>query len=64
MNSSRLAEAGTCITSEQRLNVALVSALQVAEVRERLKTLGGEPVGTSPTELASYLKAELSRWVT
>jgi tripartite-type tricarboxylate transporter receptor subunit TctC len=55
---------GTPAKVVQRLNAAIVSALQVAEARERLKTLGGEPVGSSPTELASYLKSELSRWVT
>jgi len=48
----------------KRLNAAIVQAVQTPEVRERLKTFGAEPVGSSPAELATYLKSELSRWTT
>jgi tripartite-type tricarboxylate transporter receptor subunit TctC len=54
---------GTPPAVVQRLNASIVKALQAAEVRERLKTVGAEPVGSSASELATYLDSELRRWV-
>ena len=55
---------GTPPSVVNRMNAAIVDALQVAELRERLRTLGAEPVGSSPAQLATYLKSELGRWTT
>lgn len=46
----------------KRLNEAFAAALQAPEVRERLKTLGVEPVGSSPTDFRSYLMGERKKW--
>ena len=47
-----------------RLNTELVKALKEADVRARFALIGAEPVGSSPQELASTLKAETARWAT
>lgn len=47
-----------------RLNAAIVDAVQNPEVRERMKTAGAEPVGSTPAHLATYLKSEITRWAT
>jgi tripartite-type tricarboxylate transporter receptor subunit TctC len=36
--------------------------LQGPDLRDRLSALGAEAVGTSPEELAVFLKAESERW--
>ena len=59
-----LAPAGTAPKTVSRLNAAIVDALLSAELRERVKMLGAEPVGSSPAQLATFLTAELSRWTT
>ncbi len=46
----------------ERLNAELSKALQVPEARERIIGLGADPVGSTPTEGAHLLKAELARW--
>ncbi len=47
-----------------RMNAAIVDALKAPELRERLKTLGAEPVGGSPAQMGVHLKAEIARWTT
>lgn len=47
-----------------RLNTELVKALKEPDVRARFALIGAEPVGSSPQELASTLKAETARWAT
>ena len=59
-----LMPAGTSANIVSQFNAAIVKALELPEVRERLKTAGGEPVGSTPAQLAAYLKSELSRWTT
>ena len=59
-----LMPAGAPPKAVNRLNGAIVDAVRAAELRERLKTLGAEPVGSTPAQLGSYLKAELTRWTT
>lgn len=58
-----LMPAGTPASIVSRFNAAIVNALELSEVRERLRTAGAEPVGSSPAQLAAYLKSELSRWM-
>ena len=45
-----------------RLNAEIVKAVENADLRERLTQLGATPVGSSPQELAAYVRAELDRW--
>ena len=59
-----LVPAGTPPKVINRLNAAIVDAMKSPELRERLKTLGAEPVGSSPAQLATFLQTELTRWTT
>ena len=59
-----LMPAGTPERIVSQFNAAIVKALELPEVRERLRTAGAEPIGSSPAQLAAYLKSELSRWTT
>jgi tripartite-type tricarboxylate transporter receptor subunit TctC len=36
--------------------------LASAELRERLSALGTDAVGSTPEELATFLKAEIGKW--
>ncbi|WP_315832041.1 tripartite tricarboxylate transporter substrate binding protein [Bradyrhizobium prioriisuperbiae] len=45
-----------------RLNRDLIAALRTPSVVERLKSLGAEPVGSSPAEFDAYMRAEAERW--
>ena len=45
-----------------RLNRAIVSALQVAEVRERILAIGFQPTGTSSAELRQIQRADFDFW--
>lgn len=45
-----------------RLNSELLKALKQPEVRQRFASIGAEVVGSSPDELARYLKSETARW--
>jgi tripartite-type tricarboxylate transporter receptor subunit TctC len=47
-----------------RLNAELLKALKQPDVRARFTQIGAEPVGSSPAELAKYLKSETTRWGT
>lgn len=46
----------------ERLNRAIVSALQVAEVRERILAIGFQPTGTSSDELRQIQRADFDFW--
>ena len=45
-----------------RLHAEVVKAVGDPEVRDRFRSLGATPVGSTPAELAAHVKAELSRW--
>src|SRR5947208_6119975 len=57
-----LAPAGTPAPIIARLNAEVNRALRTPEVRERLASEGGEPLGGSPEQFASFLKAEHAKW--
>jgi tripartite-type tricarboxylate transporter receptor subunit TctC len=57
-----LGPAGMPADLVDRLHHDLVAALHEAEVTERLKSLGAEPVGSTPAEFAAYMHAEADRW--
>jgi tripartite-type tricarboxylate transporter receptor subunit TctC len=45
-----------------RLNVEIVKALKLPDVRERLSSLGFEIAGSTPEAYASYIKTEITKW--
>ncbi len=46
----------------QRLNAAVVRAVQMPELQERLGNQGAELVGSTPEVFGTYLKAEQAKW--
>lgn len=57
-----LAPAGTPGDIISKLHTGVVRAMQNPDVRKRLMNDGAEPVGSSPTEFAAYIKAETDKW--
>jgi len=57
-----LAPAGTPREIVTKLHAGVVRALQNPDVRQRLLNDGAEPVGNSPEEFATYLRAETVKW--
>jgi tripartite-type tricarboxylate transporter receptor subunit TctC len=45
-----------------RINAELHKLLALADVRERLTTLGLEPVGGTPEEMTAFVAAEVAKW--
>jgi tripartite-type tricarboxylate transporter receptor subunit TctC len=56
------APAGTPKPVIDRLNAEVLRVFRLPEVAERLKTLGLEPVLSSPEELAAYQASEITKW--
>lgn len=54
--------AGTSPAIVQKLNEAVNQALRSPDIRERLDSLAFEPVGGSPQQTATYVKAEIEKW--
>jgi tripartite-type tricarboxylate transporter receptor subunit TctC len=57
-----LVPAGTPKQITARLYADIKKALATAEVRERLITIGFEPIGNSPEEFAAQIKSDIARW--
>jgi tripartite-type tricarboxylate transporter receptor subunit TctC len=57
-----LVPAGTPAPIIARLHGEIVKALQLPEVLERIRSLGFEPVGSSPQEFGNFIKSELAKW--
>ena len=57
-----LAPAGTPAAVVARLNAEVNRALGTPEVRQRLAAEGGEVLGGSPEQFASFLRAEHAKW--
>jgi tripartite-type tricarboxylate transporter receptor subunit TctC len=57
-----LAPAGTPRPIVDKLNAEIRSALADAGFRERLETMGLQPVSSSPEELGERIRSELARW--
>ncbi len=57
-----LAPAGTPKAVVSILNQNLVAALNTPEISNRLESMGVEPVGSTPAQLAAHIKAELPKW--
>jgi tripartite-type tricarboxylate transporter receptor subunit TctC len=54
--------AGTPANVAERLRAAILDALQNAEIRARIDTLGFEIAGTTGEELAQIQRADHERW--
>jgi tripartite-type tricarboxylate transporter receptor subunit TctC len=57
-----LAPAGTPRAIVQHLATETATVLKQPEVRDRLVSLGMDPVGNTPQELAGYLREEIAKW--
>jgi len=57
-----LAPTGTPKPVVDRLNAAVVKALQAPEVGERFAADGSEPVSRTPADFSAYIKSEIARW--
>ncbi len=57
-----VAPAGTPKAIVDLLNGQIAKILKLPDVKERLATLGFEPVGSSPEELAAKIKSEGEKW--
>jgi tripartite-type tricarboxylate transporter receptor subunit TctC len=56
------APAGTPKDIVAKLNVESVRIFKLPDVGERMKTLGLDPILSSPEELAKYQQAEITKW--
>lgn len=54
--------AGTPVAAINRLHQAIVKAVAIPEVRERVTGLGADLVGNSPDEFRAFLRNELATW--
>ena len=57
-----LAPAGTPKEIVLRLNSEVARALREPDARERLYSIGAEPMSNSPEEFADYINAEMAKW--
>jgi tripartite-type tricarboxylate transporter receptor subunit TctC len=46
-----------------KLHDELVKALRVPEVRERLASMGADPVGSTPEEYDAFIRSEIAKWI-
>ena len=58
-----LAPAGTPAAIIEKLSVAANDALNTDEVRTALKRQGTDPLGGTPQEFASFIRADIEKWV-
>ena len=56
------APAGTPKPIVTKLNRALLDAMKQPDVAARLASIGADPIGSSPEELATHLQRESDRW--
>ena len=57
-----LAPAGTPIAVINKLNAEIARLLQDSTVRDRLTTLGFEPVRNSPAQFTALIKSDIAKW--
>jgi tripartite-type tricarboxylate transporter receptor subunit TctC len=57
-----LAPAGTPAAVVERLHREVTKILAEPAMRQRLAELGAEVVGSTPAELAAFLKSEIAKW--
>ena len=57
-----LAPAGTPPSVIDRLNADLVKILRDDDIKARFADLGAQTIGSTPTELAAFLRGEQAKW--
>jgi tripartite-type tricarboxylate transporter receptor subunit TctC len=57
-----IAPAGTPAAVIERTRDEVARILQTPELRERIDSLGGEPVGNTPQEFAAIIRADIAKW--
>lgn len=57
-----LAPAGTPPAAIDRLNVELVKILRRDDIKAKFADLGAQTIGSTPAELAAFLRAEQAKW--
>ena len=57
-----LAAAGTPTPIVQRLNAEFIKAMNMPEAKQRIEAAGYDIVGSTPAELDTFIKAEITRW--
>lgn len=57
-----LAPAGTPDAIVEKLHTELARILQMEDVREKLVSLGAEPLEMTPTEFSSWMQTQVSNW--
>jgi tripartite-type tricarboxylate transporter receptor subunit TctC len=45
-----------------KLNAALLDAMRQPDIKARFESIGAEPIGSTPDELAKHLSLEITRW--
>jgi tripartite-type tricarboxylate transporter receptor subunit TctC len=58
-----VAPAGTPRAAVQRLRDEIVSAMAVAEIRDKLLAVGQVPVGSTPEAFGAFMKSEGTKWL-
>jgi tripartite-type tricarboxylate transporter receptor subunit TctC len=46
----------------ERLHAEMVRTLNTPEVRDKLKGLGADPVGSTPEQYAAFMQNEIAKW--
>jgi len=46
----------------QRLNKETVKILQMPDVKEKLSSLGADPVGSTEEEFGAFIREEIKKW--
>jgi len=57
-----MAPARTARDVVTRLNGAVVKAVQMADVREKLLAQGADPVITTPEQMGDFVRNEIAKW--
>jgi tripartite-type tricarboxylate transporter receptor subunit TctC len=57
-----VAPAGTPSSIIERVHAEAIKSLGSRETRERLATDGAEPLGSTPTEFAAFIRREFDKW--
>jgi len=57
-----LAPVGTPRSAVEKLNGAVVKALEAPDVREKLLAQGAEPMPGTPEAFASFMREEMAKW--
>lgn len=57
-----LAPEATPRTIIERLNAEIVKVIRAPGIRERLASIGVDPVGSTPDEFAAFIRSEIAKW--